>query len=101
MKKFKTERKDSKNDFNKEIRKALSCGEIISFIARRENGDLFVKYTRTTLNDYPYYGIWERDLLEGKWHLLQFGGIKEVEPEWNDFIGFWSKQGENISRMVA
>jgi len=101
MKTCKKERKDRINDFNKEIRRALSRGEIISFIARRGNGDLFVKYTRTTLNNYRYYGIWEKDLLEGKWHLIQFGGKKEVETEWNNFIGFWSKQGENISRMVA
>lgn len=101
MKKCRTERKDRKNDFNKEIRKALSGGEIISFIARRENGDQFVKYTRTTVNSTHYYGILEKDLLEGKWHLLQFGGKNEVEPEWNDFIGFWTQQGENISLMRA
>lgn len=101
MEKYRTEKKDKKNDIDKVIRKALSCGEIVSFISRRGSGDLFVKFTRTTLNNSRYYGIWERDLLDGKWHLLQFGGKKEVEPEWNDFIGFWSKQGEKISRMVA
>jgi len=101
MKKYRKERKGKKIDINKDIRKALSCGEIVSSISRRGSGDLFVKYTRTFLNNSRYYGIWERDLLEGKWHLLQFGGKQEVEPGWKEFVNSWKDNGYNNIKLIA
>ncbi|HBE42522.1 MAG TPA: hypothetical protein DDW27_15235 [Bacteroidales bacterium] len=88
-------------DFNKTVRNALLKGEIISGIAAKRSGDLMAKYTKTMVNNILYYGIWEKDLLEGKWHLLHFGEKKEVEPEWNGYKEFWTQYGENVTPMVA
>jgi len=101
MKNCRTAAKNKLNDFNKKIKEALFRGEIISSIARRGNGDLLAKFTQTIINDIRYYGIWEKDLLEGKWHLLEFGEKKEVEPEWKDIMGFWTQHDEHISPIRA
>ena len=101
MKKCRTLAKEKLQDFNKTVRNALLKGEMISCVAGKRSGDLFAKFTGTIVNNIRYYGIWEKDLLEGKWHLLYFGVKEDVEPEWNDFVGFWKQQGENISRIIA
>lgn len=87
-------------DLSKKIKAALSKGAIVTSVAE-QGGDLRAKVTETKINDKCYYGIWEKDLLEGKWHLLNFGEKHEVEPEWNDYINFWTQHGENISPMIA
>ena len=96
MKNGRTITKGRITEFNKTVRNALLRGDIISGIAVKRSGDLIAKYTGTIVNNIRYYGIWEKDLLEGRWHLLHFGDKKEVEPEWQDFVGFWKQQGENI-----
>lgn len=88
-------------DFNKTIRKALLNGEMISGVLGKRNGDLMAKFTGIVLDDVSYYGIWEKDMLEGKWHLLYFGVKEDVEPEWKEYINFWKQHGERISPMAA
>lgn len=101
MKKCRNLAKEKLHDFNKTIRNALLKGEMISGIERKQSGDLIAKFTGTIVNNIPYYGILEKDLLEGKWHLLHFGEKKEVEPEWKKFTDFWAQHGESISPMGA
>ena len=88
-------------DFNKTVRNALLRGEMISGVAGKRSGDLFAKVTGTIINNKRYYGIWEKDLLEGKWHLLHFGVKEDVEPEWKDYTDFWTQHGDSISPIAA
>lgn len=76
-------------------------GEIISGVIKKHNGDLIAKYTKTVINNIRYYGIWEKDLLEGKWHLLHYGHKDDVESEWKSFTDFWKRQGDRISPGIA
>jgi len=93
--------KEKLQDFNKIIRTALLKGDMICGVAGKINGDLFAKVTGTIINNKRYYGIWEKDLLEGKWHLLHFGVKEDVEPEWKDYTDFWTQHGDRISPMAA
>ena len=88
-------------DYNKTIRTALLKGEIISGIESDVSRDIMAKFTETCIDNIRYYGIWEKDLLEGKWHLLQFGKKKEVEPGWKEFVGSWKKDGYNNIKLIA
>ncbi len=88
-------------DLNKTIRKALLKGEIISGIVRTKSGDLIAKCTGIIVDNTNYYGIWEKDMLEGKWHLLHFGVKEDIESEWKDFTDFWIRHGESIIPMAA
>ncbi|NLA48419.1 MAG: hypothetical protein GX876_03035 [Bacteroidales bacterium] len=88
-------------NFNRPIRNALLKGEMISGVVRKHNGDLMAKYTKTVINNTRYYGIWEKDLLEGKWHLLHYGKKEDVESEWKNFADFWKRQGDRISTGIA
>ena len=101
MKKCTDMAKEKLQDFNKTVRNALLRGEMISCVAAKRSGDLFAKFTGTIINNIRYYGIWEKDLLEGKWHLLHFGVKEDVEPEWKDYTDFWKQHGESISPMAA
>lgn len=101
MKKYKAEKEEGFLDYNKTIRKALLQGEIISGIATTLNDDLIAKFTEACINSIRYYSIWEKDLLEGKWHLLKFGRKKEVEPEWKEFVNSWKTQCCNSIRLIA
>lgn len=101
MKNCKIITKEKFLDYNKTIRNALLRGEIISGITKTINGDLMAKFTKTSIDNMRYYAIWEKDLLEGKWHLLQFGRKKEIEPEWKEFVGFWREQYENNVKLTA
>lgn len=101
MKNCKIISKEKFLEYNKTIRNALLKGEIISGIAKTINGDLIAKFTKTSIDNMRYYAIWEKDLLEGKWHLLQFGEKKEVEPEWKEFVGIWRKESENNIKLTA
>lgn len=89
------------SDLNKNIREALYRGEIISSLTEYGTGELRAKVTEAIINNAFYYGIWEKDLLEGKWHLLHVGEQEEVESEWNEYIDFWTKQGEITPPMIA
>ena len=93
--------KEKFQDFNKTVRNALLKGTLVSGIVAKRSGDLMAKFTETIINNICYYGIWEKDLLEGKWHLLHFGAKEDVEPEWKDYTDFWKQHGESISPMAA
>ncbi len=101
MKKTQKPDKVKSLNFNKPIRNALLKGEMISGVVRKHNGDLMAKYTKTVINKIRYYGIWEKDMLEGKWHLLHYGKKEDIESEWKNFTDFWIQQGDSISPMVA
>jgi len=92
---------ESINLINRKIRQALSKGDIIRSIYMKDTNDLRAKITHTLIDDIQYYGMWEKDLLEGKWHLLHYGDKREVFPEWNNYIDFFKNCGENTIRMIA